>query len=113
MIPMEPVCSGSASLVPMMQSTDLWDCNDWSAIRRLDRSRLRAVFLQRKMGAATVVILNEAFQVSVQGTLIKDDPVIQALAANGADDPLDIRTLPRGARRRKRLFDAHCFHLIY
>jgi hypothetical protein len=38
--------------------------------------------------------------------------VIQALAANRANHPFDIRTLPRRARGRKHLLDAHCFHLI-
>jgi hypothetical protein len=38
--------------------------------------------------------------------------VIQALAANGADHPFDIGTLPGRPRRRKHSFDAYGLHLV-
>src|SRR5215469_10436625 len=38
--------------------------------------------------------------------------MIQAFAANRADEPFHISTLPGTARRGKYLFDTHCFHLF-
>jgi hypothetical protein len=62
-IRMEAVCSGSAPLVTMMQPTHLRNGDDVSSVWRLDRSGLRAVFLQRQMGAAAMIIVREAFEV--------------------------------------------------
>ena len=38
--------------------------------------------------------------------LVEDNHVIETLAANAADDPFDVRALPRRARRRQDLLDA-------
>lgn len=46
-----------------MQPTHLRNGDDVSSVRRLDRSGLRAVFLQRQMGAAAMLIVHEAFEV--------------------------------------------------
>ena len=38
--------------------------------------------------------------------LVQNDHVVQTLAANGADDPFNERTLPRRTGRRQNLVDA-------
>ena len=77
--------SGRASLVTMMQPTDLRNGNDPSTIWRLDRSRLRGVFLKRQVGPAAMVIISEACEMPVQTAFVEYDHVIEALATNGAD----------------------------
>jgi hypothetical protein len=37
--------------------------------------------------------------------VLEDDQVIETLAADTADDPFDVRALPRRARRRQDLLD--------
>jgi hypothetical protein len=64
------------------------------------------------MCPAQVIVAEETSNVSLQAALVENNQVIQALAANRANHPFDIRTLPRRARGRKHLLDAHCFHLI-
>jgi hypothetical protein len=39
------VCSGCATFVPMMESTDLGKCHDLASGRRLDRAGIRTVFI--------------------------------------------------------------------
>jgi hypothetical protein len=39
------VCSGCATFVPMMESTDLGKCDDPASGRRLDRAGIRTVFI--------------------------------------------------------------------
>jgi len=41
-----------------------------------------------------MIVVDEVLKVSVQTALVEYDHVIQALAANGADHPFDIGTLP-------------------
>jgi hypothetical protein len=50
------LCSGGATLVAMVQSTDLRDGDDPSSVGWLDRSGLQGVFLQRQVCAAAIVI---------------------------------------------------------
>ena len=52
---------------------------------------------QRQVNAAPMIIVHECLEVPVQTSLVEHDPVIQALAADCADDPLDVSTLPRNA----------------
>ena len=51
-------------------------------------------------------------QMARQAGLIKNDHVVQALAANGADHPFDVGALPRRTRGRQDLLDSHRFHLL-
>ena len=77
--------SGSAPLAPMVQPTHLWNGDDPSGVWRLNRSGLRAVLLERQMGAAAMVVFREAFEVSVQTALAEYDHVIQVLPPERAD----------------------------
>jgi len=49
------------------------------------------------------------FQDAVQSGFIEDDDVVQAFAAKGTDQPLDIGVLPRAAGRSKNFVNAHAF----
>ena len=57
--------SGRAPLVSMMQSADFRNGDDRSGVWRLDRSVLRAIFLQRQVRPAPMIVTNEALDVSV------------------------------------------------
>ena len=86
----EAVRSGCAPFVPMMQPTDLRNGDDPSSVWRLDRSGFRTVFVQRQMCAAPMIIFEEPFEVLVQAAFVNYDHVIQALAANRADDSFHV-----------------------
>ena len=64
------------------------------------------------MRAASVVILKICRQHTAQMTLIEDDDVIEAFAADRANDALDIGILPRRARRSDDLVDRHRLEAI-
>ena len=51
-------------------------------------------------------------QHSAQVTLTEDNDVIEAFAADRADDALDIGVLPRRSRRGDNLLDSHRFEAI-
>src|SRR5262252_4423241 len=89
-----------APLVSVMQPAQHWYRYDPARLWRLDRSGLRSIFLQCQVNAVLMVIIHECLEVPVQTSLVEHDQVIQALAADCADDPLDVSTLPRGTRRR-------------
>ena len=48
------------------------------------------------VNAGSMIIFHECLELPVQASLVDDDQVIQALAADRADDPLDVSTLPLG-----------------
>ena len=47
----------------------------------------------------------------VQGSLIENDHVVEALAANRTDDAFHVATLPRGSRCRQNFRDSHGFYI--
>ena len=48
----------------------------------------------------------------VQGGLVENDYVVEALAAHRTDDAFHVGTLPRGSRRRQNFLDSHVFHIF-
>ena len=64
-------CSGGAPLVSMMQPAHLPNRCDPAQHRRLNRSGLWGVLLQCQMGAAPMIVINEALKMSAQTALIK------------------------------------------
>ena len=70
--------------------------HDPATLRRLNRSGLRSIFRQRQVNAVPMIIVHERLEVPVQAAFVEHDQVIQALAADRTDDPLDVSTLPRG-----------------
>jgi len=59
-----------------------------------------------------MVIICIRRKVLAQGSLAEYDHMIQALAADRADQPFDVSPLPRRPRRRQHLFDPLRFHLV-
>src|SRR6266851_1701158 len=59
------------------------------------------------MRARALVIMKIAVQSPPQRSLVPYDDVIQALPANGSDQPLHIRILPWRSRRDNHFFYAH------
>ena len=96
----------------MMQSADLRNRNDSSGFGKLDRPRVRRVLLQSQVCSGSVIVVQELSKMSVKTSFMEYDDVVQALAANGSDDPFDIRTLPRRARRGHDLFNPHGLDLM-
>src|SRR6187549_916412 len=106
-----PLCG--AALVTMMESADFRHRNDSPHVRRLDRARYRCVLLQPQVRPAPMIVVHETLYVTGQAPLAEHDYVVQALAADGADDAFDISSLPGGTRCRQHLLDPHGFDLIH
>ena len=99
--------SGCAPLVAMVQAADLWEGNNGTCGGWLYRPRLRAILAEREMCAAPVVVVEVRRQHTAQVTLVEDDDVIEAFAADRADDAFDIGVLPWRSRRGDDLLDSH------
>jgi hypothetical protein len=82
----------------MMESADFRHRNNPPHVRRLDRARFRCVLLQSQVGPAPMIVVHETLQVTVQAPFAEHNDVVQALAADGADDPFDVSPLPGGTR---------------
>ena len=96
----------------MVQAAQLSPLDDASLDWQLRSAWFWSVFGQRQMGAPLMIIIRISGKVMVQRPLAENDHVIQALAADGADEPFDVRPLPRRPRRGQDLFDSHCLHSI-
>jgi hypothetical protein len=94
-----------APLVTMMESADLRNRNDPPGFGRLDGPSLRRVLLQSQVCPGLMIVIEEISKVPVKTSFVEYNDVVQALAANGSDDPFDIRTLPGRAWRGQDLFD--------
>ncbi len=95
-----------------MKTAELWDGNDSSEFWKLHKPRFRRVLGQREVGPGFVIVHHERFQVPIQTGLVENDDVVQALAANGADDALHVGALPRRSRRRQHFLNPHDFHML-
>src|ERR1700756_1122599 len=96
----------------MMESADLRNRNDTPSFGRLDRPRLRCVLLQCQVCPDLMIVIEEISKVPVKASFVEYDDVVQALAANGSDDPFDVSALPRRARSGQDLFDTHGLDLM-
>ena len=90
--------SGGAPLVPVMEAADLGDRDDVTQRRRLGRSGVWRIFGQRQMRPCPMIVGEVSRQHAAQMRLAEDDDVIQTLAADGSDQPLHVRILPRTRR---------------
>ena len=79
----------------MVQAIDLWNGDDSSDPARHDRARVGAIFVERKMRAGVLVVIEVRGHDAAQMALVKDHDVIQTLAANRTDHALDVYILPR------------------
>ena len=93
-----------------MKTANLRYGNHGSEFQRLHGPRFRRVLGQREVRPAFVIIGQEGFHVPVQGSLVENDDVVEALATNRPDDAFHVGTLPRGSRRRQNFLDSHRFY---
>ncbi len=97
----------------MVQATHLPYFDHVSLGRWLRSSWFWSVFVERQMGAPAMVIVCIRRKVPMQRSLAEHDHVIQALAADRADQPFDVSPLPRRPGRRQDLLNALRFHLVH
>ena len=93
-----------------MKATDFWNLNDPSKHARLNLACCRRVFVQGQMSSRFVIVPKITFEDPTQLPLVNNDDVVQALAANTADDPLHETILPRTPWCRSDLLNAHPLH---
>ncbi len=88
------------------------DLHDMAVLGPLHRPRRRAVHGERAVTAPAVVMLEVAAEEPPQVALVEDDDVVQALAANAADHPLDEGVLPGTPRGGEDFFDPHALDAL-
>lgn len=86
-------CLAGVAVVQAAYQVDGPDCTD---SRRLDIPRLRRILRKREMRARPVIVVEVLGQYAAQVSLAEDDDVVEALATDGADDPLDEGITARG-----------------
>jgi hypothetical protein len=77
----------------------------WPSFKTLHPSWLRRVLPQGEVGAGPVVVDAVGAQQATQMGLVQHDDVVEALAAQGPDEALHVRILPRRPRRRLDFMD--------
>jgi hypothetical protein len=80
--------------VAVVQAADFWNLHDLARRGALDRPEVGCVLVEREMGARLVIILEVTGQDSTQVSFAEDKDVIEALAADRADQALGERILP-------------------
>jgi len=98
--------SGCPALVPVVETANFGQFHDCTHGGRLDRSWLGRVFAQRQMRSRFVVVGEEGSKNPMQMAFPEHDDVVEAFAANRADEAFSIRILPGRARRGEHLVDA-------
>ena len=99
--------SGGAAFVSVMKPADLGDRHDTALGGRCDRARNRRILLEREMRARSFVVVAIQMHQPLQSPRAEHDDVIEALASRRSNEPLGVRVLPRGARGREDVGDAH------
>ena len=84
-----------APFVAVMQSADFRNCHDVAGGWRRDGSGDRRVLVEREVRSDSRVVRDIRVQEAAQPALIPDDDMVEAFAANGSDQPLGVRVLPR------------------
>ena len=93
----------------MMQPANLWNRDYLPFGRMLDSSRYRSVAFQREMSSGFVIVREVAPKNSPQVGLAQYDDMIEALAADTAVQPLNVRVLPWRSWCRDDFLDTHVF----
>src|SRR5580704_6085959 len=81
-----------------MQSADLRKLHHLSELRRLYPPRDRSILVERQVSPRPLIVFEIQLQDATQPSFIRGYDVVQALAANRADQALDIGILPRRLR---------------
>jgi hypothetical protein len=90
----------------MMQTADFRQFPDRPQLGWLNWPRFGCIHVERPMDSPSMIILHVGSKNPAQMSLVQDDDIIETIATNTADEPLDIRRLPRTARCDLHLFDA-------
>jgi len=90
----------------MMQASYFGKDNNIPMLRSLDRAKLRSVLAQSQVSPALVIVCEVGSEYALQVTLVEHDDMIQAIAPNGANQPLNVGRLPRRARSNSDLFQS-------
>ena len=80
--------SGRTPLVTVVKAIDFRGSDDATEFRRLHRPHLRRVLAESQMRSTSMIIGGERFHLPVQGGLVEDNHLIEALAANCPNHPL-------------------------
>ena len=80
--------------VSVMQAANLGDRDDAAVAWRLNFTRGRCVAVERQVGSGLVIVSEVIVEDPKQVAFAEHDYVIQTLAANRSDQPLDVRALP-------------------
>ena len=99
--------SGCSTLVAAMQTAELLDLDHATGPSGLNRPRLRAIHLERKMRPALVIVREVCCQDTTQVLFAQHDHVIQAVSTNAADQSLAKCILPRTASGSEYFCNAH------
>ena len=89
-----------------MEAADLRKLHYLSELRRLYPPSDRSILLERQVSASPLAVFEIQLQDATQACFMQDDDVVQALAANRADQALDIGILPRRLRSGEDFADA-------
>ena len=96
----------------MVEATDFANRDDPPEFRPLNWPGVGRILVERQVSARLVVVRKVASQGTTQVLFAEDDDVIQALAPDGADEPLREGVLPWAVRRREDFTDAHALHAL-
>jgi hypothetical protein len=95
--------------VAVMQATDFGNREDHAERWRLDMPSIGSVLLEREVSAGPVIVREVRREDSPKVTLTENDDMVQALAADGADESLREGVLPWAARSGENFTDAMPF----
>ena len=98
--------------ISVMKATDLSKRHHVTPFRRLDLAGRRCVSIKGKVRAGLVIIGEVAFEEVHEVRLIEHDHVIQTFTPDGANQPFNIRRLPRRSKGDWNLLDAHAFDAL-
>mgnify|MGYP001817640798 CR=1 FL=1 len=93
-----------------MKPTNHGELDDLPLIRRLYLPRIRGVLFQRQMCPATVIVDEIISKNSPQVILTNDDQMVDAVPAQGSNQPLRIGILPGRSWSRLHFLHAHVTH---
>ena len=96
----------------MVEATDFANRDDLAEFRPLNWAAVGRILVEREVSTRPVIVREVASQGAAQVPFAKDEDVIQALAPDGADEPLREGVLPRAVRRREDFTDAHALHAL-
>jgi hypothetical protein len=100
-------CLCGAPLIAMMETTDFGDRDDRPDGCSRDRSVIWRVLVEAEVRSTPMIVPAVGREDAPEMGLVDDDHVIEALSSDRANQPFDVRILPRTRRRRDDFSNAH------